>query len=701
MGWSSKWVEEEAGTNVGLNTNAVLYFHRATSPSSCYARVLVPPALQPWLHIIDAMAFFFFLLFSFLFSSSRAHRERGRALNPDRTRKTEAPPILLAIPMAAIKKRGASGNARNFITRTQAVKKLQVSLADFRRLCIFKGIYPREPRNKKKANKGSTAPVTFYYAKDIQYLMHEPVLAKFREHKTFAKKLQRALGRGEMSDAHKLEQNRPKYTLEHVIKERYPSFLDAVRDLDDPLNMLFLFANLPVTDKVSARVTREADRLCHQWLAYVAREGLIDKVFVSIKGVYYQATVKGQEVRWLVPFKFPTNIPLDVDFRIMLTFLEFYSTLVHFVLYRLFHDLNLIYPPPIDAQKLKGIGGLLSYVMETKGSGLLPKQKAAGEVAAATSLSAAEIARAEQADKQSTEQEADKQSAEEEADGEDVETAALDSFEPASKRGDADALAQPSAAASPTATLFSNFVFFVGREVALDVLELCILSCGGKVVSEIAVDDLQLNQPEEYLKLDFDTITHQIVDRPVLKSKVAGRTYIQPQWVFDCINKAELLSVSKYAPGETLPPHLSPWGDAGGYDPEALNAAQGSTGAEGEAENEDENEDEDEDEDEKEVEAEDEDEEDEDLKLQKELEAEAAGVKFSEAGEKPKKPKGKKRSAEDEEKELKMIMMTNKHRKLYKKMQYGINKEEDRQEELSKKRKRLEKTKAQLNKMKK
>nr|7NAD_n Chain n, Pescadillo homolog [Saccharomyces cerevisiae BY4741]7R72_n Chain n, Pescadillo homolog [Saccharomyces cerevisiae BY4741] len=68
-----------------------------------------------------------------------------------------------------IKKKNTRGNARNFITRSQAVRKLQVSLADFRRLCIFKGIYPREPRNKKKANKGSTAPTTFYYAKDIQY----------------------------------------------------------------------------------------------------------------------------------------------------------------------------------------------------------------------------------------------------------------------------------------------------------------------------------------------------------------------------------------------------------------------------------------------------------------------------------------------------------------------------------------------------
>lgn len=595
-----------------------------------------------------------------------------------------------------IKKKGTSGNAKNFITRTQAVKKLQVSLADFRRLCIFKGIYPREPRNKKKANKGSTAPATFYYTKDIQYLLHEPVLGKFREHKTFAKKLQRALGRGEVSDAQKLESNRPKYTLEHIIKERYPTFLDALRDIDDPLNMLFLFANMPATDKVSHRITKEAEKLTNQWLAYVAKERLIKKVFVSIKGVYYQANVKGQEVRWLVPFKFPTNIPTDVDFRIMLTFLEFYSTLLHFVLFRLYNEANLIYPPTIDTEKLKGIGGLSSYVLQSKDQGvkaLLPNAKKATDSndetknVKETTLSKEEISKAVAADKSLNENVEDNVN-------ENVEDVELDVFSSTNKTA-GDLLSQPSKFASPTSILLSKFIFYVGREVPLDILEFCILSCGGSIISEIALDELQLNQPEEFKKLDLSNITHQIVDRPKVASKVAGRTYVQPQWVFDCINKSELLPVSQYAPGETLPPHLSPWGDAGGYNPDAeIKPAE-----EGEEEEEEEEVEGDE------VEEDDEDEEeDEDLQAQKELELEAAGVKSADA-QKDKKDKksskGKKRSAEEEEKELKKIMMSNKQRKLYKKMQYGIDKKEARQDDLTKKRRKLEKTKAELGKLNK
>ncbi|CAN6602048.1 pescadillo homolog [Trichomonascus vanleenenianus] len=588
--------------------------------------------------------------------------------------------------MGKIKKKHTSGAAKNYITRTQAVKKLQVSLADFRRLCIFKGIYPREPKNKKKANKGSTAPTTFYYSKDIQYLMHDPILQKFREHKAFAKKLNRALGRGEVGDAKRLDENRPRYKLDHVIKERYPTFLDALRDIDDPLCMLFLFAAMPATDKISYRITQDAEKLCNQWMAYVSRERLLTKVFVSIKGVYYEAVVRGQPIMWIVPFRFPQNIPSDIDFRVMCTFLEFYTTLLHFVLYRLYSEAGLVYPPTINKEKLKGVGGITAYVLESR-AGTGPEKLVAS---ASDEVQEVKLDKAVAADNQNDESE------DEEDEGEPEDK--LDEFTalPQTETAASDVLAQPKAVETKLGNLFSGFTFFIGRETPLDVLEFIITGFGGRFISEAALDELIDNEDETVSNdaekalagVDLSSVTHQITDRPAISHKIPGRTYIQPQWIFDSINKGSLVPVAEYAPGATLPPHLSPWGDAGGYDPEAeLSEAS----------------DEEEEEEEEEIEGEElpdeEDEEDaESLEHQRELEKEAAGVKYSESAAPQKKSKKRKTKPEDEEKELKKMMMSNKTKKLYNKMQYGIEKKEARMDTLKAKKRKLEDKKKQLNK---
>ena len=42
-------------------------------------------------------------------------------------------------------------------------------------------------------------------------------------------------------------------------------------------------------------------------------------------------------------------------------------------------------------------------------------------------------------------------------------------------------------------------------------------------------------------------------------SFIICRSYIQPQWVFDCVNCQQVLPVDEYLPGSILPAHLSPF----------------------------------------------------------------------------------------------------------------------------------------------
>jgi pescadillo len=76
--------------------------------------------------------------------------------------------------MGREQKKGKAGNARAYITRAKALKKLQLSLPEFRRLCILKGIFPRDPKKKVEG-----ADKTYYLRKDIDFLAHERIIGSW------------------------------------------------------------------------------------------------------------------------------------------------------------------------------------------------------------------------------------------------------------------------------------------------------------------------------------------------------------------------------------------------------------------------------------------------------------------------------------------------------------------------------------------
>lgn len=63
--------------------------------------------------------------------------------------------------------------------------------------------------------------------------------------KIFERKHQRLVKKGEKNDAEMLYARRPRMEYQHIIKERYPSFVDSLKDLDDALCLIFLYAKFP------------------------------------------------------------------------------------------------------------------------------------------------------------------------------------------------------------------------------------------------------------------------------------------------------------------------------------------------------------------------------------------------------------------------------------------------------------------------
>jgi pescadillo protein len=540
-------------------------------------------------------------------------------------------------------KKDEKGQVSNYISRASAVRKLQINLSDFRRLCILKGIYPREPKNKKKVGKGSTQNKTWYYRKDIAFLMHEPLLQSLRLLKIHDKKLKKAQGKSQKAVVKSLMERTPEFNIDHLIKERYPSFSDALKDLDDALSMIFLFATLPANDKVSSDIVSNCQRLALEFQNYIIMTHGLRKVFLSIKGIYYQVQVKGEKITWIVPYTYAQEVPADVDFRVMGTFLEFYSTLLGFVNYKLYFDIGLEYPPKLNKNLLEQGAELDAFQFE--------KIKEDNFIQDYEQEQYSKVARSEVLKVENIQDKiAQIQSLEEESPSDDAEAEELKE-----KDGMEGNETRDSNEGREFSSLFSGFKFYLNREVPRYALEFVIRSFGGRVGWD---DTVGSASP---FKFDDSEITHHIIDRPEISSDLKvfdKREFLQPQWIFDCINAGKILNTQSYHVGETLPHHLSPFvvSREGDYNP-----AEESEESDNEAM--------------EDVVTE---EQEKDLTHQEELEAEAAGVSFNDYSTTAKKSSRKVKSAkemeEKETKDLAKIMMSKKDKHLYNQIQYSKKK---------------------------
>lgn len=68
----------------------------------------------------------------------------------------------------------------------------------------------------------------------------------------------------------------------------------------------------------------------------------------SILGTYYQASIFGEKVTWLVGHEQRSVGRLktqNIDLPVMTTFTQFYTTMLKFINFRLYKHMGLIYPP--------------------------------------------------------------------------------------------------------------------------------------------------------------------------------------------------------------------------------------------------------------------------------------------------------------------------------------------------------------------
>ncbi|XP_055922113.1 pescadillo homolog [Eupeodes corollae] len=424
-------------------------------------------------------------------------------------------------------KKYQSGEATQYITRKAALKKLQLSLNDFRRLCIIKGVYPREPKHRRRAQKGSSELKVLYHAKDIRFLLSEPIVWTLRNYKIFARRSGRDRAVKDFRNLKRRLALFPELKIDHIVKERYPTFIDAIKDLDDCLTLLFLFSTFPSLRLIPREQSAMCRRLTIEFLHYIIAAKAIRKVFISIKGYYFQADIKGQKVTWIVPHYYPfkPHAKSEVDFKVMSIFVEFYTIMLGFTNFRLYHSINMAYPPQFP----EGVMADSEDILKDESSFVSDRIAALNH----------ELLRIDKQDEEDEDIEIDLELLEQDGDSKRVLK-----------------MKQEAQEIRKLKSLFKGLKFFVSREVPREPLVILIRSFGGKVSWDKTVfDGATFDETDE-------TITHQIVDRPSMSKQYISRDYIQPQWVFDSVNQRNLLPTNKYFMGVDLPPHLSPFVDS-------------------------------------------------------------------------------------------------------------------------------------------
>ncbi|CDO64888.1 pescadillo-like protein [Plasmodium reichenowi] len=485
-----------------------------------------------------------------------------------------------------LKKKIKKKKEGKYLTKKHILKKLFLNEEEFRKLCIFKGIYPKDFKEiPLKYRKKFYKHKVFYTRNDFLKLSHEKIINDFRKIKIYLKKYKKCkLTLEDFTRSKNIIANFPVYKLEHIIKERYPILSYAVDHLDDALSCIIAYSQLPSNHKygIKNNMVKTCEMLKDHFHYYVYKTNKIKKAFISVKGYYLQAEILKKKVTWIIPHIFTPYIDTSIDFKLISDFIEYYIALLKFVLFKLYKLDNMLYPPKQDNdlknEKLAHLSYDKDYSTNENNIDIELKEELESKCNVNTNEDLTTCQ--EKTEEKNHKYDNNPHGHTTNIDNNNFSNIHLQDNSGLNKNEEKKNLTNNNIIHKNNEAdngrhvhrddhididehnklkeLFKNHIFYIHNDMPFDVLSIIILSCGGKI---------SWNSKISPIHYDDNNITHEIYEKDKNNTihlnnleNEYKRIHIQPQYIFDCLNEKNILPCSDYLTDvENLPVHLSPF----------------------------------------------------------------------------------------------------------------------------------------------
>lgn len=177
---------------------------------------------------------------------------------------------------------------KKFVSRKMALEKLRLKSKQFDRLCILCAIYPVVPnlRNCIDQEKG-----WYYKIEDVRSIYYSDAYDVLCKNRNIEKRKEEYLKFDRIEKLKNIKEE--DYGLVGLVKSKYSSFGSSIADLGETLRHLYFIDMLKIHDV--------KDALC-EFENFILKRKLLDKVFMSKKGIFYSFDVEKIKVMWQVPY---------------------------------------------------------------------------------------------------------------------------------------------------------------------------------------------------------------------------------------------------------------------------------------------------------------------------------------------------------------------------------------------------------------